>query len=81
MDREPAARKTVKGSLTLGVETAVPVATVPLAPSAALRRRHRWMLVLAFEVLVFGFAQAALRPIERPGISVEQVSTPNHVVT
>lgn len=63
----------------------MPVSTVSSAPAAprraGLRRRHRWMLLLAFEVLVFGFAQAVYRPIERPGISVEQVFTPNHVVT
>ncbi len=81
MDQEPAAPKLVKASLKPPVEMAVPVATSPSARSAALRRRHRWMLLLAFEVMVFGFAQAALRPIERPGISVEQVFTPNHVVT
>jgi len=81
MDQEPAARKLVNASLKPLVEMALPVATRPTARSATLRRRHRWMLLLAFEVLVFGFAQAVLRPIERPGISVEQVFTPNHVVT
>ena len=58
---------------------------MPVAPvsrdARARRRRHAWLLLLAFEVMVFGFAQAVLRPIERPGISVEQVFTPNHVVT
>ncbi|MCJ2015665.1 hypothetical protein [Methylobacterium sp. J-076] len=45
------------------------------------RRRHRWMLLLAFEVLVFGFAQSVLRPIRPPGVVVEQSVAPNHVVT
>ena len=45
-----------------------------------LRRRHRLMLLLAFEILVLGFAQAQ---ISRParGISIETTVTPNHVVT
>ena len=45
-----------------------------------MRRLHKLMLLLAFEILVFGFAQAQL---ERPsrGISVETTVTPNHVVT
>lgn len=47
----------------------------------ARRRRHRWMLILAFEVLVFGFAQSVLRPIQPPGVVVEQTVAPNHVVT
>jgi hypothetical protein len=85
MAREPAARKVVKASLTDFAETAVPVAsnqTRALAPETrAKRRRHRWMLLLAFEVMVFGFAQAVFRPIEPPGILVEQTLSPNHVVT
>lgn len=47
----------------------------------ARRRRHRWMLILAFEVLVFGCAQSVLRPIQAPGVVVEQAVAPNHVVT
>ncbi|GJD57875.1 hypothetical protein [Methylobacterium dankookense] len=45
-----------------------------------MRRLHKLMLLLAFEILVFGFTQAQL---ERPsrGISVETTVTPNHVVT
>jgi hypothetical protein len=39
------------------------------------------MLLLAFEVLVFGAAQAVMRPIKPPGIAVEQTSRPNHGVT
>lgn len=42
-------------------------------------RLHKLMLLLAFEVLVFGFAQAEL---ERPrGITVETTVTPNHMLT
>lgn len=46
-----------------------------------MTRRQRWMLLLAFEVLVFGFAQAVYQPVRRPGITVETTVTPNHVVT
>jgi hypothetical protein len=85
MAREPATIKVVKASLTDLAETAVPVAlnqTRALAAEArAMRRRHRWMLLLAFEFMVFGFTQAVLRPIEPPGILVEQTLSPNHVVT
>ncbi|MDR7037205.1 MULTISPECIES: hypothetical protein [Methylobacterium] len=45
-----------------------------------LRRRHKLMLLLAFETLVFGFAQAERHP-KRPGIVIEISVTPNHVVT
>jgi hypothetical protein len=42
-------------------------------------RLHKLMLLLAFEVLVFGFTQAQL---ERPrGVSVETTVTPNHMMT
>lgn len=47
----------------------------------AITRRHRWMLLLAFEVLVFGFAQASFHPVRRAGILIETTVTPNHVVT
>ena len=47
----------------------------------AMKRRQRWMLLLAFEVLVFGFTQAALKPVRRAGITIEITLTPNHVVT
>jgi hypothetical protein len=43
-------------------------------------RRHKLMLLLAFEVLVFGFAQAEHR-FNRHGITIEMSITPNHVVT
>ncbi|AWN42420.1 hypothetical protein [Methylobacterium durans] len=46
----------------------------------ALSRRHKLMLLLAFETLVFGFAQAERHP-KRPGILIEMSVTPNHVVT
>jgi hypothetical protein len=85
MAGEPATLKVVKASLTDLAETAVPVASNTScalhAEARAKRRRHRWMLVLAFEVMVFGFAQSVFRPIEPPGILVEQTLSPNHVVT
>lgn len=59
----------------------MPVATISSQETRARRRRHRWMLVLAFEVLVFGAAQSVLRPVKAPGIAVEQTLRPNHVVT
>lgn len=84
MGGEPRIGKLVKASLTTSAETAVPVTTdLPddATTRARRRRRHSWMLVLAFEVLVFGAAQSVLRPIRAPGIVVEQSFTPNHVVT
>lgn len=39
------------------------------------------MLLLAFEVLVFGFAQASFHPVRPAGITIEMAVTPNHVVT
>jgi hypothetical protein len=65
----------------VAVPVAIRVSSSTAPRRTVLQKRHRWMLLLAFEVLVFGFTQAVLRPIERPGISVEQVFTPNHVVT
>lgn len=59
----------------------MPVASSSTHDLKARRRRHRWMLVLAFEVLVFGAAQSVLRPVKAPGIAVEQTLRPNHVVT
>ncbi|SDM51481.1 hypothetical protein SAMN05216360_102309 [Methylobacterium phyllostachyos] len=52
------------------------------APSrSALRRKHRLMLLLAFEILVLGFTQAMIEPVQRPGITIEMSVTPHHVVT
>ena len=48
---------------------------------AKISRRQRWMLLLAFEVLVFGFAQASFQPVRRAGITVEKPVIPNHVIT
>ncbi|GEP05933.1 hypothetical protein [Methylobacterium oxalidis] len=48
--------------------------------SRGLTRRHKLMLLLAFETLVFGFAQAERNPMRR-GIVIEISVTPNHVVT
>lgn|GEM_PF-960946 len=52
------------------------------APSRpTLRRKHRLMLLLAFEILVLGFTQATIEPVRRPGITIEMSVTPHHVVT
>jgi hypothetical protein len=55
--------------------------TRPAAARKAMTRKQCWMLLLAFEILVLGFAQAALQPVRRPGILIETTVTPNHVVT
>ncbi|MGU3666950.1 hypothetical protein ACLBX9_22410 [Methylobacterium sp. A49B] len=47
----------------------------------ALTRKHCWMLLLAFEILVAGFTQSLVRPARQAGISIEISVTPNHVVT
>ncbi|AIQ88388.1 MULTISPECIES: hypothetical protein [Methylobacterium] len=44
-------------------------------------RKHRWMLLLAFEILVAGFTQAMIQPVRQPGITIEMSVTPHHVVT
>lgn len=44
-------------------------------------RRHRLMLLLAFEIVVLGFVQAMVQPVRRPGITIEMSVTPRHVVT
>jgi hypothetical protein len=49
-------------------------------PARHLPRRHRLMLLLAFEILVFGGAQAHFNPAKR-GVVVDVSTTPNHVVT
>jgi len=59
----------------------VAVASTTTQDQRARSRRHRWMLLLAFEVLVFGAAQSVMRPIKPPGIAIEQTMRPNHVVT
>ncbi|MCJ2085676.1 hypothetical protein MKK88_06655 [Methylobacterium sp. E-005] len=61
--------------------------TGPLVRSAPARfalrmpRRHRLMLLLAFEIMVLGFVQAMVQPVRRPGITIEMSVTPRHVVT
>ncbi len=47
-----------------------------------LPRKHRLMLMLllAFEILVFGLGQAHFNPVKR-GVVVDVSTTPNHVVT
>ncbi len=83
MYAERAPFKLVKEVLTDRAETAVPGALEVADDKTrrARRRRHGWMLVLAFEVLVFGAAQSVLKPIRPPGIAVEQTVKPNHIVT
>lgn len=44
-------------------------------------RRHKLMLLAAFEILVFGLAQAEFHPVRPAGILIETTVTPNHVVT
>ena len=58
-----------------------PTIPSPVRRDRAIARRHRWMLLLAFEILVFGFAQASSHPVRRAGILIETTVTPNHVVT
>lgn len=47
----------------------------------SLPRKHKLMLLVAFEVLVLGFALAEFFPIRPTGILIEISLTPNHVVT
>lgn len=56
------------------------VATSSRQPPRKLARKHRLMLLLAFEILVFGGAQAHYNPVKR-GVVVDVSTTPNHVVT
>ncbi len=58
-----------------------PIVLSQVQRDRTIRRRHRLMLLLAFEVLVFGFAQASFQPVRRAGITVEKPITPNHVIT
>lgn len=58
-----------------------PTIQSPARRDRITRRGRRWMLLLAFEVLVFGFAQASSHPVRRAGILIETTVTPNHVVT
>ena len=53
----------------------------PRAAKPAMPRRHKLMLLAAFEILVFGAAQAEYHPIRPKGILIETTVTPNHVVT
>lgn len=61
--------------------------TGPLSCSAPARRgptmtrKQCWMLLLAFEILVLGFAQSVFQPVRQAGITIEMSVTPNHVVT
>lgn len=53
----------------------------PTRSASAMPRRHRLMLLLAFEILVVGFVQAMVQPVRRSGITIEMSVTPHHVVT
>ena len=55
--------------------------SAPSRPAPALTRKHCWMLLLAFEILVLGFAQSMFQPVRQAGITIEMSVTPNHVVT
>lgn len=78
--------RSVKASLNRALRTDVTLIGQPgirsqVGRERTITRRQRWMLLLAFEVLVFGFAQAVYQPVRRPGITVETTVRPNHVVT
>ena len=74
----------VKVSLTPATE-AIVQAIGSFGPSAPdrrpLPRKHKLMLLIAFEVLVLGFALAEFFPVRSTGIVIEMSVTPNHVVT
>jgi hypothetical protein len=70
-----APRRAVPAAALVGIAAAKAGESRPPMP-----RRHKLMLLLAFEVLVFGFAQAEHR-FNRHGITIEMSITPNHVVT
>ncbi|MGT2477819.1 hypothetical protein ACU4GR_00685 [Methylobacterium oryzae CBMB20] len=55
--------------------------SAPSGHRRAMPRKHRWMLLLAFEILVAGFTQAMIQPVRQPGITIEMSVTPHHVVT
>ena len=58
-----------------------PSAPRPSRRKQPMTRKQCWMLVLAFEVLVFGVSQSVFRPVRPAGITIEMSVTPNHVVT
>ncbi|GJD46853.1 hypothetical protein AFCDBAGC_4738 [Methylobacterium cerastii] len=59
----------------------VPQAPVKAPARRAMPRKHKLMLLIAFEVLVLGFALAEFRPIRPSGILIETTGIPNHIVT
>jgi hypothetical protein len=58
-----------------------PSAPRPSRRKQPMTRKQCWMLILAFEVLVFGVSQSVFRPARQAGITIEMSVTPNHVVT
>jgi len=67
--------------LTLVATSSRPARRSPgTIPPGTLPRKHRLMLLLAFEILVFGLGQAHFNPVKR-GVVVDVSTTPNHVVT
>ncbi|MCJ2092916.1 hypothetical protein MKK67_10450 [Methylobacterium sp. J-072] len=58
-----------------------PSAPTPPRRKQTMSRKQCWMLLLAFEVLVFGVSQSVFRPVRQAGITIEMSVTPNHVVT
>ncbi|MWV21519.1 hypothetical protein FVE89_05805 [Methylobacterium sp. 2A] len=57
------------------------IRSTPVRSAPRMPRRHRLMLLLAFEILVLGFVQARVQPVRQPGITIEMSVTPRHVVT
>jgi hypothetical protein len=53
----------------------------PPQRAPTMTRKQCWMLLLAFEILVLGFAQSMFQPVRQPGITIEMSVKPNHVVT
>jgi hypothetical protein len=55
--------------------------SAPSLRRPTMTRKQRWMLLLAFEIMVLGFTQAMIKPVRQPGITIEMSVTPHHVVT
>ena len=65
------------------MSTTATAPSVPPRPAARGRDAAQalLMLLLAFEILVLGFAQSMFQPVRQTGITIEMSVTPNHVVT